>query len=340
MEVTLKDIARECNVSFSTVSKALKNSSEISQKTIDLVNKTAKRMGYHTNAAARALRINKTYSIGVIFEDITGSGLQHQYFAKIFDSINVHANKSGYNITFLSQNSNQSYLAQAKYRRCDGVIIVSTNFYREDVQALLTSNIPLSMLDYKDNYNHSSIMSDNRTGIRVITEKIIENGHKKIAFIHGEESDVTKLRMTSFKQTMKKYGIEICKEYIKEAIYHDPETSFKATEQLLQEKAPPTCIIYPDDFAALGGIQALAKHGYTPGQNISIAGYDGILISTLLTPKLTTYQQDAKELGKQLVVQLLANIEFPETFKSETIKVSGHLLAGSSIMNLLQPGAF
>lgn len=334
MEVTLKDIARECNVSFSTVSKALKNSSEISQKTIDLVNKTAKKMGYHTNAAARALRINKTYSIGVIFEDITGSGLQHQYFAKIFDSINVHANKAGYNITFLSHNSSQSYLAQAKYRRCDGVIIVSTNFYRDDVQALLTSNIPLSMLDFRDNYNHSSVMSDNKTGIRIITEEIIKKGHKKIAYIHGEESDVTKLRMTSFRQTMKKNGIEICKEYVKDAIYHDPEESFKATEQLLQEKEQPTCIIYPDDFAALGGIQALAKHSFIPGKNISIAGYDGILISTLLTPKLTTYQQDAKELGRQLVEQLLSNIEYPETFKSETVKVSGQLLQGASIMTI------
>lgn len=334
MEVTLKDIARECNVSFSTVSKALKNSSEISQKTIDLVNKTAKKMGYHTNAAARALRINKTYSIGVIFEDITGSGLQHQYFAKIFDSINVHANKAGYNITFLSHNSSQSYLAQAKYRRCDGVIIVSTNFYRDDVQALLTSNIPLSMLDFRDNYNHSSVMSDNKTGIRLITEEIIKKGHKKIAYIHGEESDVTKLRMTSFRQTMKKNGIEICKEYVKDAIYHDPEESFKATEQLLLEKEQPTCIIYPDDFAALGGIQALAKHSFIPGKNISIAGYDGILISTLLTPKLTTYQQDAKELGRQLVEQLLSNIEYPETFKSETVKVSGQLLQGASIMTI------
>ena len=334
MEVTLKDIARECNVSFSTVSKALKNSSEISQKTIDLVNNTAKKMGYHTNAAARALRINKTYSIGVIFEDITGSGLQHQYFAKIFDSINVHANKAGYNITFLSHNSSQSYLAQAKYRRCDGVIIVSTNFYRDDVQALLTSNIPLSMLDFRDNYNHSSVMSDNKTGIRLITEEIIKKGHKKIAYIHGEESDVTKLRMTSFRQTMKKNGIEICKEYVKDAIYHDPEESFKATEQLLLEKEQPTCIIYPDDFAALGGIQALAKHSFIPGKNISIAGYDGILISTLLTPKLTTYQQDAKELGRQLVEQLLSSIEYPETFKSETVKVSGQLLQGASIMTI------
>ncbi|MBR1910840.1 MAG: substrate-binding domain-containing protein [Treponema sp.] len=140
--------------------------------------------------------------------------------------------------------------------------------------------------------------------------------------------------MTSFRQTMKKNGIAIPSEYIKNAIYHDPEASFKATEQLLKEKNQPTCIIYPDDFAALGGIQALAKYSYIPGKNISIAGYDGILISTLLTPKLTTYQQDAKELGKQLVLQLLANIESPETFKSKTIKVSGQLLAGSSIINI------
>ena len=69
--VTLKDIARECNVSFSTVSKALKGSPEISEETINLIRKKAIEMGYHPNIAARTLRTSKTYNLGVIFEDKT-----------------------------------------------------------------------------------------------------------------------------------------------------------------------------------------------------------------------------------------------------------------------------
>ena len=76
--ITLKDIAKECGVSFSTVSKALKDSSEISKETIDFIKKKAEEMGYHPNIAARTLRTNRTYDLGVIFEDKTGSGLQHQ----------------------------------------------------------------------------------------------------------------------------------------------------------------------------------------------------------------------------------------------------------------------
>ena len=85
--VTLKDIAKECNVSFSTVSKALKGSPEISGETIELIQKKASEMGYHPNIAARTLRTSKTYNIGVIFEDKTGAGFQHQYFAKIIRSV-------------------------------------------------------------------------------------------------------------------------------------------------------------------------------------------------------------------------------------------------------------
>ena len=83
--VTLKDIARECKVSFSTVSKALKGSPEISIETTDFIKKKAQEMGYHPNIAARSLRTNRTYDIGVIFEDKTGAGFQHQYFATIIN---------------------------------------------------------------------------------------------------------------------------------------------------------------------------------------------------------------------------------------------------------------
>ena len=99
--VTLKDIARECKVSFSTVSKALKGSPEISIETTEFIKKKAQEMGYHPNIAARSLRTNRTYDIGVIFEDKTGAGFQHQYFATIISGIQKVAFQKGYEMTFV-----------------------------------------------------------------------------------------------------------------------------------------------------------------------------------------------------------------------------------------------
>ncbi len=334
MPVTLKDIAKACNVSFSTVSKALKNSPEISQKTIETVNKKAMELGYHSNAAAIALRTNRSYDIGVIFEDITGSGLQHQYFARIFDSINESANKAGYDITFLSNLGKRSYLAQAKYRGCDGIIIVNSSFRRADVKELLESGIPVCTLDRNLKNSHPSVMSDNSDGFRSLMEFILGRGHRKIAFVHGEATDVTRMRLPVFRNMLKKYAVDIPKELVIGATYHLPETTKLATQDLLKLKVRPSCIIYPDDYSALGGIDALLQLGITPGKDISIAGYDGIFLSKVITPKLTTWEQNSPEIGRQLVVQLISNIEYPESYTPTSIKVSGRLVEGESVVDI------
>ncbi len=334
MPVTLKDIATACNVSFSTVSKALKNSPEISQKTIDAVNKKAMELGYHPNAAAIALRTNRSYDIGVIFEDVTGSGLQHQYFARIFDSINESANKAGYDITFLSNVGKRNYLAQAKYRGCDGIIIVNCSFRRADVKELLESGIPICTLDRNLKDAHPSVMSDNSDGFRSLMEFILGKGHRKIAFVHGDPTDVTRMRLSVYRSMLKKYGLELPREYVVAATYHLPETTKQATLDLLGLPDRPTCIIYPDDFSALGGIDALVKSGVAPGKDISIAGYDGIFLSKIITPRLATWEQNSPEIGRQLVMQLLSSIEYPESFSPTSIKVSGRLVEGESVVDL------
>ena len=333
--VTLKDVARECGVSFSSVSKALKGSPEIGQATIKLVVETAARMGYHPNSAARALRTNRSYDIGVVFEDSTGSGLQHQYFAEIFDSINVSANLAGYSITFLNSMNKieSSYMGQALQRGCDGVIIVSTqDFERDDIKSIFESKIPVSVLDYSSCLEKRAVMSDNYSGMTALVEYAISKGHKKIAFIHGENSAVTEMRLKAFTDTLKNHGIEVDESLIKTARYYDASESERITETLLCQSDRPTCIFYPDDFAYLGGLRTLAKFGLKPGTDISTVGYDGILLSSLLSVPLTTYAQNAKELGSTLVKSLISQIKGTEG--ERTTFISGKLIEGESVAQI------
>lgn len=332
--VTLKDIAKKCNISYSAVSKALNGSTEIGRDTIRLVTETAAALGYHPNAAAQKLRTNKSYDLGVIFEDKTGSGLQHQYFAKIFDSLNVTANEAGYDITFLNNEnkSKRTYYAQAQYRGCDGVVIISTDFNRDDIKELLGGDIPVCTLDYDALPLHPSVMSDNTAGVTSLTEYIISQGHEDIAFIHGEMSGVTKDRISAFRSTLARHSLPLPESRLIQAAYHDSAASAKATEHLLSQKKVPACIMYPDDFACLGGIQVLKEHHIEPGKDISIAGYDGILLASLLSPPLATYQQDGKELGRQAALQLISQIENPHSFKPTSILVTGKLIKGRSVV--------
>lgn len=334
--VTLKDIAKECKVSFSTVSKALKGSAEISYETTQFIQKKAHEMGYHPNIAARSLRTNRTYDIGVIFEDKTGAGFQHQYFATIISGIQKVAFSKGYEMTFVSGDStkNYDYYTHALARNYDGVALLSCDYTSSGIKKLVQSEIPTVSLDYFYDIEHSAVMSDYSAGIEELLEYVISCGHKKIAMIHGEKTWVTEQRIETFKKICSKHGIEIPPEYFAEGLYHDPVTSSAATEVFLGLKDPPTCIFYPDDYAALGGIRELNSHGLTPGKDISIVGYDGIALTSMMIPPLTTYEQNGETIGRTMAEALLQKIENPDDFIPKKEMITGRIIKGGTVVQL------
>lgn len=334
--VTLKDISESCKVSVATVSKALNGQSDVGEETSRRIRKVASDLGYFPNASARALKTNRSHSIGVLFEDKTGTGLKHEYFSEILDSLKVATESRGYDITFISNSigrNQMSYTGHARYRRFDGVIIASVDFKNPQVLELVDSGIPLVVLDYVFD-SKTAVISDNVSGMEELTEYIISKGHKKIAFIHGEDTTVTQKRLASFIKTCSKHEIPILQDYIKQAVYHDPKSSGLATRELLALTDKPTCIIYPDDFSYIGGMNEIEKHGFIVPKDISVAGYDGILLSKVLRPKLTTFEQNAEEIGRIAATKLIENIENPKTYIPETVSVKGHLIEGESVKAL------
>lgn len=334
--VTLKDIARECKVSFSTVSKALKGSPEISIETTEFIKKKAQEMGYHPNIAARSLRTNRTYDIGVIFEDKTGAGFQHQYFATIISGIQKVAFQKGYEMTFVGGDStkNYDYYSHALARNYDGLAILSCDFTSSGITGLVKSEIPTVTLDYFYDINHAAVMSDYSAGINELLEYVISMGHKKIAMIHGEKTWVTDERIQAFNKVCKAHGIDVPAEYFAEGLYHDPVTSSAATEVFLSLPEPPTCIFYPDDYAALGGIRELTSRGLKPGKDISIVGYDGIALTSMMIPPLTTYEQNGETIGRVMAEALINKIENPENFEPKKEMITGRLIKGGTVVKL------
>ena len=334
--VTLKDIARECKVSFSTVSKALKGSPEISIETTEFIQKKAQEMGYHPNIAARSLRTNRTYDIGVIFEDKTGAGFQHQYFATIISGIQKVAFQKGYEITFVGGDStkNYDYYSHALARNYDGVAILSCDYTSSGITELVKSEIPTVSLDYFYDLDHAAVMSDYTAGINELLEYVISCGHKKIAMIHGEKTWVTDQRIEAFNKVCEAHGIKVPSEYFAEGLYHDPVTSSAATEVFLSLPEPPTCIFYPDDYAALGGIRELSSHSLTPGKDISIVGYDGIALTSMMIPPLTTYEQNGETIGRTIAESLIEKIENPDSAETRKEMISGRLIKGGTVVKI------
>jgi LacI family transcriptional regulator len=336
--ITIKDISIKCGVSSATVSKALNGYSDISDETIEHIRGVAKDMGYFPNATARALKTNRSYNLGVLFIDETQSGLAHEYFSSVLNSFKVQAEMLGYDITFISQNIGKfsmSYFEHCRYRKCDGAVIASVNFNDAAVVELVQSDIPTVTIDHVFN-NRTAIISDNVQGVADLVHYLTNLGHTKIAFIHGEDTTVTQNRLASFYKTCADKGINVPDEYIKSAIYHDPKSSGQATRELLSLAERPTCIMYPDDFSFIGGMNEIEKAGLVIPRDISVVGYDGIYLSRVLRPKLTTLRQDTETLGREAANKLVEAIEKPKVFIPQQVMVAGHILEGTSVKNLLE----
>jgi DNA-binding LacI/PurR family transcriptional regulator len=334
--VSIKDISIRCGVSIATVSKALNDHNDIGQATKEHIRKVAKEMGYFPNSSARALKTNRTYNIGVLFVDEAQSGLTHEYFGNVLDNFKVQAEQKGYDITFINKNmghKKMSYYEHSKYRGVDGVVIACIDFSDPDVIELINGELPVVTIDHVFD-NRTAIISDNVKGMKDLITYIHGKGHSKIAYIHGADSSVTRNRVGSFYKTLGELGIDIPDDYVKSGIYHDPITTAKLTEDLLELKDRPTCIIFPDDFSAIGGINAIKKMGLRIPEDISVAGYDGILLSQVLDPQLTTYKQNTTVLGKSAADKLIELIENPKAAIIERIVIEGEVMEGGTIKKL------
>ena len=220
---SLKDLAKECGVSVATVSKALNDQPDISPATRERVRAAAHRMGYMPNAAARSLKTNRTYNLGVLFVDERQSGLTHEYFSAVLDSFKVEAEKHGYDITFINHNisgKRRSYLEHCRYRGVDGVCVVCVNFLDPQVLDLVQSELPVVTVDHMFN-NRTSIVSDNVKGVQTLVNHVFEMRHRNIAFIHGERTAVTESRCASFYKTCYDLGLQVPDAYVREGAYHD-----------------------------------------------------------------------------------------------------------------------
>ena len=334
---SLKDISKICGVSVATVSKALNNHSDIGEETKENIRRVAKELGYSPNLSARALKTNRTYGIGVLFADEAMSGLTHDYFSGVLDSFKRTAEKKGYDITFINsckdRPNRMSYLEHSKYRGFDGVVLACIDFNDPEVIELVQSSIPVVTIDYLFN-NRIAVVSDNVTGMKELLEYVYGMGHRKIAYIHGADSATTSSRLSSFYRTAEKLGLSIPDEYIREAAYRDTGTTYQITNELLRLADPPTCILYPDDFAAFGGINAIRENGLRIPEDVSVAGYDGIRAARHLEPKLTTVRQDTERIGSIAATQLINLIDKPKTTIVEQIIVPGRVEEGKSVARI------
>ncbi|MCY6482913.1 LacI family DNA-binding transcriptional regulator [Clostridium aestuarii] len=294
MSTTIKDIAKELNISIATVSKALNDSYDISDKTKDKVRKTAKKMNYKPNAIAQGLVTNKTNTIGLIIPDIT-----NPFYPEIARGVEEKLNEHGYNV-FLC-NSNWEVKREKKYidllisKQVDGIILAHSGMKSWSLENI---DIPIVSVATKSGYKEENfVVIDDKKGGYLATKHLLENAYKKIMFIGGQNSiETNRMRLEGYKLALTEEGIELDETLIKNGDF-TRESGYTLIKNSLKKGIIPTGVFAGTDMLALGVMQAVREYGLNIPEDIGVIGFDDISFAQLPEISLTTIAQPKYNMG-------------------------------------------
>ncbi len=326
--VRLKDIADVCGVSTATVSRALNGLTQKNNKVTAMIRQKAGEMGYVPNAAALTLKTNRSNNIGVLYED----QMDHEYFSSLLDALRREASLRGYDLSLIGEEGGNgiNYLEHIRRRNLDGVIVIQADFDSAEVIRLATSSIPSVVIDhiYK---GCNCVSSDNRESMKQIIRCAAEHGHRRIAYITGEQGAVTRERLAGFYKACAEMGICVPEGSVREGRFHEPEDCVRLIRELTAGPVCATCILCPDDYSCLGALWQLKEEGISVPEQVSLIGYDGIRMGQMIPPRLTTYRQDTAAIAAEALTLLTNTIESPDPLPARQIAVAGKMIEGETV---------
>jgi LacI family transcriptional regulator, repressor for deo operon, udp, cdd, tsx, nupC, and nupG len=309
MPASIKDIAKLAGVSHTTVSRALHDSTLISDGTKQHIQKIAAQVGYHPSVAARSLKTNRSQVLGVIVSHIADP-----FFSEILQGIDDIAQANGYSL-FIASAQHDSVKEHAiiqtmQEHRVDGVILCSPNLTAEQNQQLRAYNIPLVAINNQgiEDFQYS-ISHDDIDGGRQACQHLIGLGHVRIAYLGDNTSGrTTRDRLLGYQQVMEEHGLQARREYIHGVMGNSATDGFVGTEYFLQLEQIPSAIICYNDMVAVGILKGLRQAGVRVPVDISVTGFDNILYSNFTQPALTTIDQPKRFLGAEAAQMMLSQL--------------------------------
>ncbi len=326
-KITLKKIAKEFGVSISTVSKALKDSHEISSEVKDRIQAFAKYYHYKPNSLALNLRNQNTKTIGVIIPEIV-----HHFFTTVITGIEKLANDKGYNVMICL--SNESYekevlnLQMLANGVVDGIIAsVSKETEEKDdyrhFTELINNGIPLVMFDrVVDEINCSKVIADDKGGAILATQQLLKNGCKRIALLTTPDYvTVGKERREGYLKALNDYDVEVNPDLIIKI--DDKLTIDDQLSVLFEGGIAPDGIFAVNEIYAATVMKVARKYGYSIPEDIEVIGFTDGLISEFTTPSMTTVAQHGRTMGRKSCELLLDEIDSQDPeyqYKTNLIK--------------------
>ena len=305
---TIKDVAREANVSVATVSRVFNASGPVSEETRDRVREVAARLCYAPHGTARSLITSRTSTIGVLLPDLYG-----EFFSEVMRGMDQTAHRSGYHLLVSSSHDAKAEIEaalRAMRGRVDGLIAMSPHLDAPSLVANVPSTLPVVLLNCEvkgDGYDVLTI--ENRTGAYDMVRHLIGFGHRAIAIIRGDDGNYdAEERLEGYRAALQDSGIEPRAEW--ELPGDFTETSgFHAIGSLLALPDRPTAVFAANDAMAIGALSALRDAGVPVPGDMAVVGFDDIPFARYMSPPLSSVHVAIAELGTRAVETLVHAID-------------------------------
>ena len=314
--VTLKAVAEHVGLTSGTVSAVLNDSPSarsIPRETKDRIHAAAKELNYRPNFFARTLRNKRTYTIGVIAEEIGDS-----YGSMVISGIEAHLRKMDYFFLTVAHRHDQNLLSQYSelllQRGVEGFITVDTTVL--EVPALPM----VAVAGHQKIKGITNVVLDHVQAATLALNHLATLGHKRIAFMRGNplSSDSTD-RWRAICEVAQRMGVTIDPELTVQIDIDDPtpQLGYPFAKQLLARKKPFTALFAYNDISAIGAIRALQEQGFRVPQDVSVMGFDDIPGAAFNTPTLTTVRQPLARMGQVAAQTLLERIAGRDDYPPE-----------------------
>ncbi|WP_413111712.1 LacI family DNA-binding transcriptional regulator [Thaumasiovibrio sp. DFM-14] len=306
MRPTIKDVAREANVSISTVSYAMNKSDRISEKTRNHVLEVAKRLNYSANSNAKRLRQKNVGAIGIFFNSWFGP-----IYSELVQGIESKVHEMGYDLIACSLFGGADSTAHRymKDQMIDGAIILSNAFDDEFLCSVANSDIPVVVLDREIKSEHIyNILIDNFGGAFAATKTLIGVGCKEVVFFAGpEDSYDNQKRLEGYIAALGFYNVKFNNELIVRSDFTEDDAYQKMTAMIVEGRTPKA-IFSANDEMAIGILRAAADNNVKVPEQLKVIGFDNIRESEKANPPLSTVTHQKFEMGVKSVDILFSAI--------------------------------
>lgn len=334
----IKDVAKACGVSISTISHALNDSRYVKKETKEKIFSIASEMGYKPSTLAKGLRKKSLNTIAVFVPNIAS-----QFFSQVLLGVNKIANKNDFHIiivnTFYDSDEETRLIENLKNQYVDGAIFISGFDNSKSIQDLYEEKIPIVLVARKTGINIPSVLINNFEASKSGTDYLVSLGHKNIGYVtfnlNGRQT--LRERFEGYRQGLAQNNLEYVPEnvlIIEQSPIDEMSIAYEQCKKFYENKSLPTAIMTVTDNVAAGVYNFLKEKGLGIPDDVSVMGFDNLLLGAFLDPPLTTIEQPKEKMGEIAMEMLLEIIRKKHNRNSNIINLDPRIVIRKSVNQL------